>query len=183
MGITSKYDGAPTIGFDDLSHIKDLKFNDAEFLSYAPLNPFKIHLYHPVMSHKIYRLGAESEKPFVLTLGPSTIEKDDIIFKSIPKQLLHPLKVPSHKPLLPPDNIQKLTSLSPITETDPEFLLRWEKIDFLNALRPKEGDNIEELLQEFMSTCVGYDCLRLIRSWKIETGHYYSKRVNLPKGM
>lgn len=61
--INEKYNATPTIGFDDLSHIDDLKFNDAEFLDYRPLNPFEIHLYHPVMIDAVYRRGAEQQYP------------------------------------------------------------------------------------------------------------------------
>ena len=69
--ISEKYNATPTIGFDDLSHINELKFNDSEFLDYRPLNPFAIHIYHPVMTDAVYREGAEYEYTIPGKLGPT----------------------------------------------------------------------------------------------------------------
>ena len=41
-------------------------------------------------------------------------------------------------------------------------MLRWEKIEYLDALKPKEGDDVNDLLREYMSTTPGYSSLRYI---------------------
>lgn len=108
--INEKYNATPTIGFDDLSHINDLKFNDAELLDYKPLNPFAIHMYHPVMTDATYREGAEYEYPIPGKLGPSgDLTKDPdhkIIFKPLPNNLLLPPDIESHRCLYPPPKMR-----------------------------------------------------------------------------
>lgn len=62
--INDKYNTTPTIGFDDLSHIDALQYNDAELLQLKPRNLFALHLYPPMMTNSLYRRGAESEYPY-----------------------------------------------------------------------------------------------------------------------
>lgn len=72
--------------------------------------------------------------------------------------------------------------LHEVTETDPAYMLRPEKIDFLNVLKPKEGDNVKKLMREFLDTTPGYDSLRYIGKMNLEHRNYYRKRTNLPDG-
>lgn len=69
-----------------------------------------------------------------------------------------------------------------MTETDPAYMLRPEKIEFMNVLKPKEGDNVKKLMREFLDTTPGFDSLRYIGKMNLEHRNYYRKRTNLPTG-
>lgn len=107
---------------------------------------------------------------------------DKIIFSNIPSNVTLPPDVPSDKCLHPQEQMRRLYELQEVTETDPSFMLRWEKMEYLNVLKPKEGDNVDDLLYEYMATTPGYDCLRYLNQVNIEFSYYYRKRVNLPDG-
>lgn len=64
--------------------------------------------------------------------------------------------------------MRHLFQLNEVTETDPVHMLRPEKIDFLNVLKPKEQDDVTKLVREFMSTTPGYDCLRYVAKMNVE---------------
>lgn len=47
-------------------------------------------------------------------------------------------------------------------------MLRPEKIDFLNVLKPTEFDDVSHLVKEFMATTPGYDSLRYVAKLNVE---------------
>jgi hypothetical protein len=185
--INDTYNSTPTIGFDDLSHINDLKYNDAEVLEYKAMDPFAIHIYPEIMSSAVYRSGAEEEYPFLGKIGPigklKANAEDSIIFIRIPERLLLPPAVASHRILYPKENLRVLRELADVTEVDPEYMLRWEAVEYFTIFRPKieNREQLKHLTHELIASTPGYDSLRYLNKVQIEKSRYWEHKVNLSK--
>lgn len=183
--ISETYNANPTIGFDDLAHINDLKYNDAEVLEYKAMDPFAVHLYPPIKSAEVYRSGAEEEYPSRGRLGPfGDLRKhpvDKIFMERIPEKLLQPVSVPSYKILYPREMTRRLEELAQITETDPDYMLRWERVDYFTILRPKieTREELDTLQHELITSTPGLDSLHYMNKLQVEKSRYWEHAVSL----
>ena len=183
--ISETYNASPTIGFDDLAHITELKYNDAEVLEYKAMDPFHVHLYPPIKYSEIYRTGAEEEYPMRCKLGPvgdlRHNQIDMVIFVKIPDKLLLPPYLPSYVLLYPREYVRKLEKLMSVTETDPDYMLRWERVEYFNMLQPfvENRDQFTYLMHELIASTPGYDSLHYLNKQQIEKTRYWEHQVNL----
>ena len=183
--ISETYNSNPTIGFDDLAHINDLKYNDAEVLEYKAMDPFAIHLYPPIKYSELHRTGAEEEYPMRGKVGPvGELRKnpvDMVIFDRYPDKLLLPPLLASYKMIYPWEHMRRLEELSSVTEADPEYMLRWERVDYFMMLQPmiESKEQLHSLLHDLIASTPGFDGLRYLSKLQIEKTRYWEHQVNL----
>ena len=184
--ISETYNSTPTIGFDDLAHISEIKYNDAEVLEYKAMDPFAVHLYPPIKTAEVYRTGAEEEYPARGRIGPvgdfRSNPLDSVIYAKIPDKLLQPPALAPYKILYPRENLRRFEELNSVTEVDPEYMLRWEPADYFSILRPsiQTKEQMDGFKQELISATPGFDSLHYLSRWQIEKTRYWNHNVNIP---
>ena len=184
--ISETYNTLPTIGFDDLAQITEIKYNDAEVLEYKAMDPFGVHLYPPVKTAEIYRTGAEEGYPFRGRIGPiGDLRKnpeDMVIYTKVPERLLLPPTLASYKILYPQEFMIRLEELDPVTEADPDYMLRWEKINYFSMLYMviESRDQLDNLKRDAIACTAGFDGLRYLNRQMIEKSRYWRHDVTLP---
>lgn len=70
-----------------------------------------------------------------------------------------------------------------ITETDPEYMLRWEKIDYPDILKPVSIPNRSDQVQEIINSAPGFQSVRVINNMNNEKLNYFKKKYNLQSGI
>lgn len=182
--ISDTYNSTPTIAFDDLAYINEIKYNDAEVLEYKAMDPFGIHLYPPIKDSEIYRTGAEEEYPFRDRIGPvGDLRKnpqDMIIITRIPEKLLQPPAIAPYKIVYPQEFMRKLEELLQVTEADADYMLRWEKVDYFSMLNlvVESRDQLERLKRDLIASTVGFDGLRYLSKLQIEKARHWDHKAN-----
>lgn len=179
------YNSTPTIAFDDLAYINEIKYNDAEVLEYKAMDPFGIHLYPPIKDAEIYRTGAEEEYPFRSRIGPigdlRRNAQDLVIYLRIPDKLLQPPACAPYKIMYPQEYMRRLEPLLSMTEADPDYMLRWEKVEYFSMLNlvVETREQLERLKRDLIASTAGFDGLRYLSKLNIEKSRYWDHQANL----
>lgn len=179
------YNSTPTIAFDDLAFINEIKYNDAEVLEYKAMDPFGIHLYPPIKDAEIYRTGAEEEYPVRGRIGPigdlRRNPQDLVIYMRIPEKLLQPPAGAPYKIMYPQEFMRRLEPLLAMTEADPDYMLRWEKVNYFSMLNlvVETRDQLERLKRDLIASTAGFDGLRYLSKLNIEKSRYWDHQANL----
>lgn len=181
--INLTYEAIIQIGFDDLSKINDLKENDAELLGYKVMDVFNIHLYPEIKTDEPYRYGAYEESGFRGKLGEhlnyTTCDDTQNIYRPLMDNFLKPQERQSHEILYPKSNLKRFFPLPEVTETDPEYMLRWEKVEYPDILKIESIPKLEDKKTEIVSSAPGYQSLRVINNSNVEKLNYFKKKYNL----
>lgn len=104
------------------------------------------------------------------------------LMEAVPNVLKKPLNIESYKFVCPHPKLKTMTQFFEVAETDPEFELQKEKLNFQDHLDPTTGGDYEPLYREFLSSAPGMEGIRAIANLPLEFTNYYTHKFNLVPG-
>ena len=103
--------------------------------------------------------------------------------EAVPNVLKKPFNVETHKFVCPHPKLKTYTKYYEITETDPEFELQPERIQFQDSLDPTTNGDYDVLFREFLSSAPGMEGIRANATLPVEFTNYYTHKLNFVSGI
>ena len=102
--------------------------------------------------------------------------------EAVPNVLKKPLNIEAYKFVCPHPKLKTMTQYFEVAETDPEFELQPDKLNFQDHLDPTTAGDYEPLYREFLSSAPGMAGMRAVATLPLEFTNYYTHKFNLVPG-